>query len=205
MQMLRIFCKLWIYHNLSRTALLPSGSYFCALVLQSFATVLFPLDRQAVTKTAENTRPCQPIEGETVDITRLQVPPSWVASISTYPKGCLFFCQSILPKTGKAPGFPTKTGTQGSFCSLCDYLHPIWSIPLPGGVSGKHIAQIQLLTNVSAECGGSLAGQLFETPGEIKLVAEAQLRADLTQGQMGIHHQLGGSVNKLTIHILAYG
>ena len=111
----------------------------------------------------------------------------------------------LAAKMAKTPGFPTKKGTQGHFCSLCDYLHPIWSIPLPGGVGGKHIAQIPLLTNVSAESGRGLTGQLFEATGEIELVAETQLRTDLPKGQMGIHHQLGGSVNKLAIHILAYG
>ena len=70
----------------------------------------------------------------------------------------------MVAKTAQAPGFPIKTGTQGIFCSLCDYLHLIESIPLPGSVSGKPILQIPLLTNVSAEFGGSLTGQLFETP-----------------------------------------
>ena len=33
-------------------------------------------------------------------------------------KGCLFFCQSILAKTVKAPGIPNEKEVQGLFCLL---------------------------------------------------------------------------------------
>ena len=50
-----------------------------------------------------------------VDITRLRVPPRPPKRQS---KGCLFFCQSILAKTAKPPGFPKKNGKPGDFCVL---------------------------------------------------------------------------------------
>ena len=48
-----------------------------------------------------------------VDITRLQVPPR---APKRQLKGCLFFCQSMVAKTAKTPGFPTRMGNQGIFC-----------------------------------------------------------------------------------------
>ena len=71
--------------------------------------------RRTVAQTGKSTCPCQPMEGELVDITRLQVPPR---APKRQLKGCLFFCQSILAKTAKIPVFPTKTEAQGSFASF---------------------------------------------------------------------------------------
>jgi hypothetical protein len=35
-------------------------------------------------------------------------------------KGCLFFCQSILAKNAKTPGFPRKNGKPGAFGIFAD-------------------------------------------------------------------------------------
>ena len=41
---------------------------------------------------------------------------------------CLFFCQSILPRTGKTPVFPTKTEAQGYFLSFWGVLSPFVTV-----------------------------------------------------------------------------
>ena len=58
----------------------------------------------------------------TVDITRIQVPPR---APKRQSKGCLFFCQSILAKTVKTPGIPTKPEPQGLLCLLYEILMPL--------------------------------------------------------------------------------
>jgi hypothetical protein len=51
-------------------------------------------------------------QSEFLDIPQIEA----TASEKRQSKDCLFFCQLILTKTAKTPGFPRKNGKPGAFC-----------------------------------------------------------------------------------------
>ena len=113
--------------------------------------------RRVVAKTGENTRLCQSIEGEAVDITRLQVPPRPPKRQS---KGCLFFCQSILAKTVKTPDLLHENSQSGAFCiyaAILIYLQrllPVFLV-LGGGMSAP-TGGVQEVANFMLEIDGNI-------------------------------------------------